>query len=177
MAPKHGRKLSEKSLVVMKALFQVGKMALRDFEEAGREFDRRLYYGLAKRVYNLERSGYVKRVKKNNTSFFHLTPKGRLQFLKYFHLEKIRKGKWDGRWRVIIFDIPETLKKWREFIRPKLKELGFYPLQESVYLTPFPVTEDLDIFLEEWNLRKYFRYLTVTEIDDEDEFKQIFKLK
>jgi len=35
----------------------------------------------------------------------------------------------------------------------------------------------LDQYLKEWNLRKYFRYLTVSEIDNEDEFKEIFGLK
>ncbi|KKW28521.1 MAG: PaaX domain protein [Parcubacteria group bacterium GW2011_GWA2_52_8] len=85
--------------------------------------------------------------------------------------------KWDHRWRVIVFDIPENLKKWREYLRKELKDLGFLPLQESVYITPFPVTGELDELLKARNLRKYFRYLTVTEIDGIDDLQRQFKIK
>lgn len=141
----------------------------------------RVYYRpYYQQVHKLARSGYVK-IKKDkgakNQSFFHLTPKGRLSILKYLHLEKLKIRKWDKHWRVIIFDIPEKLKKWREYVRNEFKNLGFHPLQESVYITPYPVTGELDELLKEWGLRKYFRYLTVTEIDDARELKKEFDLK
>lgn len=97
--------------------------------------------------------------------------------MKYLHLEKIRKKKWDGHWRVIIFDIPETLKKWREYLRAELRNLGFKQLQYSVYITPYPVTGELHELLDEWNMKKHFRYMTVTEIDGENKLKKLFSLK
>ena len=173
-----GRGLGEATLAIMKRMYEIGSAEIQQLIE-DHQFDPYNRRALWKKLYYLEHAGYIKKVRipKKNHSFFHLTPKGRFKFLKYLHLEKIKKMKWDGYWRVIIFDIPETLKKWREFIRPKLKELGFHPLQESVYITPYPVTKDLDDFLEEWNMRKYFRYLSVNEIDDEDELKEIFGLE
>ena len=177
---KRGRKLGEISSKILRMIWEEGKMAIYEWQRAGEElnivYNRRKFYQY---MYNLERHGFVKKtfLEKKNRSFFHLTPKGKLQILKYLHLEKIRKKKWDGRWRVIIFDIPETLRKWRGYIRNELKGLGFMPLQESVYLTPFPVTEELERFLKKWNLRKYFRYLTVTELDNDLEFKDFFGLK
>lgn len=173
---KKGRNLSELSLKVLSSLFKATAWTIQGFIEVHNydEFVRKRVY---KQLYNLRSAGYVKiRNEGRNISFFHLTPKGRLKILKYLHLEKLRPKKWDRQWRVIIFDIPERLKKWREYLRHDLKNLGFIALQESVYITPYPVTGELDRLLKEWNLRKYFRYLTVSEIDGEEELKKEFGL-
>lgn len=175
-----GRKLSEKSLLVLSSLYRVGTMVADDFlnGKMGEAYSRKLQYGMAKRLYNLADRGYVtKVVDKNNQSFFHLTPKGKLSILKFLHLEKLKLIKWDGNFRVIIFDIPERLRKSRGYLRKELKRLGFHPIQESVYITPYPVTGELDQLLKEWGMRKYFRYLTVSEIDGEGKLKLIFGLQ
>ena len=174
-----GRKLNEESRRVLKFLLDNGAMSITDFTGAALsnsiDWDHRSVF---LKLYNLKRSGYVQKREKKNQSFFHLTPKGKLQIMKYLHLERLKLDKWDGRWRIVIFDLPERLKKWRNYLRTELKNnFGFWPLQESVYITPHPVTGDLDMLLKEWNLRKYFRYLTVMEIDNEHELKQVFGIK
>jgi len=176
-----GRPLGKESVDILTKLFNAAESVLDGGFRRSIEYDRRIWAKNAGHAfYYLEKSGYVKAEKKqrikNNQSFFHLTPKGRLSVLKHLHLEKIRK-KWDGHWRIIIFDIPEDNKKWRERLRFKLKALGFHALQKSVYITPYPVLKELDKFLEERSMRRYFRYITVTEIDGEDELKEEFDLK
>ncbi len=176
---KKGRKLNEKSRIVLNLLLEKGALSSREFTEINFKGEMPWdYRSVFLKMHDLERRGYVRQKEKNNQSFFHLTPKGRLGILKYARLEKLRPKKWDGHWRIVIFDMPESLKKWREYIRTELKSnLGFWPLQESVYITPYPVTGELDQLLREWNLRKYFRYLTVMEIDNERELRQVFSLK
>lgn len=180
-----GRKLGQKSITILKALIEVGGMMARDALESSFTLlpgervamsGGRVYY---KQAYNLKRSKHLEiKWDKKNQSFFHLTPKGRLAILKYLHLEKLKLKKWDGRWRVLIFDIPEDRKKMREYLRTRLTQRwDFYPLQESVYITPFPVTSELNKYLAEFNLKKYTRYLTVTEIDGEEELKAHFGIK
>lgn len=172
-----GRKMGGDSFRVLNALIDERALDLRELWDRVENFapswdKRQLQY----KLYNLKRQGYLAARKSNNVSFFHLTPKGRLGLLKHLHLEKLKLAKWDGRWRIAVFDIPESIKKWREYLRGELKRLGFYALQESVYITPYPVTGELDRLLKEWNLRKYFRYITVSEIDGEKELKIIFHL-
>ena len=176
---KQGRQLNENSRRVLQLLLDNGAMSLQDFTaiifKDEMPWDHRSVF---LKMHDLQRRGYVKKRHSKNRSFFHLTPKGKLNILKYLRLEKLKVKKWDGHWRIVIFDLPETLKKWREFLRVRLKnDLGFWSLQESVYITPHPVTEELDDFLNEWNLRKYCRYLTVTEIDYEHELRQVFGLR
>ena len=169
--------MGTKNLSIMSSVFRAGGAALDNLLRAGQKYDQRIHRSYAKSLYGLSRRGYVEIKRENNESFFHLTPKGRLAVLKHLHLEKLLTRKWDGNWRVAIFDIPEELKAWREYLRPKLKDMGFFPLQESVYITPYPVTEDLNQLLDKHGLRDHFRYLTVTEIDGESELKKQFKLK
>ena len=174
---KKGRRLTETSLKILNSLIDAQALdydeLLTRLQPDNPSWDKRQLF---LKLYNLKRKGFVTAKKRNNVSFFHLAPKGRLEILKYLHLERLKKAKWDGRWRVIIFDIPERIKKWREYLRGELKRIGFHPLQESVYITPYPVTGELDELLKEWNLRKHFRYLTVSEIDNPKEFKIIFGL-
>lgn len=176
---KKGRKINEESRRVLNLLLEKGSMTIREFTEI--HFKNEMpwdYRSVFLKMHDLRRGGYVKKREEENQSCFHLTPKGKLHILKYLHLERLKVKKWDGNWRIVIFDVPESLKKWREYLRNELKSnLGFWPLQESVYITPYPVTGELDTLLKEWNLRKYFRYLTVSEIDRETELKQVFGLK
>lgn len=75
--------------------------------------------------------------------------------------------KWDGKWRVICFDIPETRKYMRYLIHQKLVELGFYRLQDSVFVTPQPCGEILKLMQKAFFLQEDVRGMVVTQIDDE----------
>lgn len=45
---------------------------------------------------------------------------------------------WDGKWRVVILDLPESRKDEREALRYLLKKAGFVCLKNSVWISPFP---------------------------------------
>ncbi len=106
-----------------------------------------------------------------------LTEKGRLKILTY-HFEKMRiKGeKWDKKWRMVIFDIPEKLKSGRNALRNKIKELGFYELQKSVWVYPYKCKDEIDFVIEFFGLREYVRFGILESIDNELHLKKIFKL-
>ena len=52
---------------------------------------------------------------------------------------------WDGQWRFLTFDIPEKNKAARHIFRAKLKELGFFHFQKSVFLLPYPCEKEIDL--------------------------------
>lgn len=81
----------------------------------------------------------------NKKDRFYLTKKG-LAKVNYCKLEKIKltsKTKWDGKWRLIIFDIPETVREARDALRNKLKEWGCYKIQNSVFVFPFVCEKEI----------------------------------
>jgi len=107
-----------------------------------------------------------------------LTDNGKKKILIYnFDKIKLKKSsKWDGYWRMVIFDIPEYLKKERDFFSKKLKEMGFYSIQKSIFIYPHECKNELDFMIEVLNLRKFVRFILVKEIDIDLHLRKIFKL-
>jgi DNA-binding transcriptional regulator PaaX len=87
------------------------------------------------------------------------------------------QGQWDGRWRIVFFDIPEKRRKARDALRDKLRDLGFYELQKSVFVHPFPCRDEIDFVVEFLKIRPFVRYAEMIEPTNEAELKIYFDLK
>ena len=89
--------------------------------------------------------------------------------LEYF--KKIKevdvKNKWDGKWRIVMFDIPEKIKKERVWMRRELYKLEYKPFQKSVFIGKFPIRENLFREINRKNLGNFVNLITVGEIDNE----------
>ena len=133
---------------------------------------------LQKGIRNLYRSKLISKKENSDGSItIILTEKGRMKALLYhFDKMKIDGTDWDGRWRLVVFDIPEKLKAGRNSLRRKIKELGFYELQKSVWVYPYECKNEIDFIIEFFNLRKYVRFAILDFIDNELHLKKIFKL-
>ena len=55
---------------------------------------------------------------------------------------------WDGRWRIVIFDIPEKRRIARDLLRYRLKQWGFAPWQQSVWVTKKNCTKPLREYIK-----------------------------
>lgn len=133
---------------------------------------------LKKEVRNLYRSKLIEGKENPDGSFTYvLTDKGKIKaFTYHFQEMKIKKTSWDGKWRVVIFDIPEKLRTSRNALREKLKKLGFYELQKSVFVFPCECKDEIDFIIEFFNLRKYVRYGIFEFIDNDLHLRKIFRL-
>ncbi len=70
-----------------------------------------------------------------------LTAEGRRACLGPVEPESLWRRPWDGRWRIVAFDIPETEASLRARLRRKLHEHRFGWLQNSVWISPDPIDE------------------------------------
>ncbi len=133
---------------------------------------------LNKTLNYLEHIGKIKLTKQNDELFLKLTKKGKIQAL----MERMGKEfdkiiKWDRKWRVVLWDIPESSRIQRNQIRYFCKSLGFRQLQKSVFITPHPIPGSAVQFLRESDLLKFIRFLRIDQIDDDHELKKHFDLK
>ncbi len=87
-----------------------------------------------------------------------------------------RPKQWDGYWRVVLFDVPERLKKVRESLRYHLNNMNFCEFQKSVFVHPFPCREEIEYLIEFYYARRYVRFMLVKEIDNELHLKKHFGL-
>lgn len=106
------------------------------------------------------------------------TKKGKIVMKKYqvMNLKIKRPKKWDGKIRVVAFDIPNTQRIIRNTFRGKLKELGFYSSQKSVWLHPFNCKNEVEILKDFLGLNnKQIYFFTAEKIEDEELLKKIKK--
>lgn len=124
---------------------------------------------LSKKIYELEKNGIVKKYTENKKNIIRITPLGYRKAIKYalnnYRIKKPRK--WDKKWRVIIFDIPEDKKNIRNVIRLKLKNCGFYQLQKSVWIHPFECKELIWSLKYTYSASAYIQYLIVETLETE----------
>ena len=115
----------------------------------------------------------------NGTISVVLSEKGKRITLSYDidALAIKRPDRWDGKWRIVIFDIPEKKKAAREALRKKLCDLEFYRLQRSVWVTPYDCKNEIAFISEFFEIRNCLRYINADYIDNEAELKLHFNFK
>ena len=164
---------------ILSFLSEIGEMIPEPFEtpyayirRAG-HIEHKRYYDT---VHKLRQRGALKVVKKNNQRFLLLTRKGQLELL--LSKARIKKPvKWDGKWRLVIFDIPEDARGKRDQLRYLLKQNGFDKLQASVFISPYPLNRDSLAYLQSSKLINYIRMLRVDEMDNDNGLRKRFKLQ
>ena len=114
----------------------------------------------------------------DQTTTLILTNKGEAKALTY-QIDEIKikpMKKWDRKWRIVLFDIPEKHKKGRDALSRVLKNMGFYKFQKSVFICPFECEDEINFIIEFFNLRPYVRSIVAAKIDNELDFKKRFNL-
>lgn len=127
----------------------------------------------------LKRRGLIEIKKENHDLRIALTKEGKKRAGKYQidDLEIERPKKWDKKWRLVIFDIPHSKNTQRNAFRRKLKELGFYPIQKSVWVHAFDCKQEIKLLREFFGLnKKQIQVLLVEKIENSSSLKKFFKL-
>jgi len=107
-----------------------------------------------------------------------LTEKGILRAINYkFRRLEHKKEKWDGKWRMIAFDIPRECQKGRKALVYRLKMGGFYEMQESMFLYPYECKKEIDAIAKLFKLEEYVKFGLLDYIDGQDRIKIRFGLK
>jgi len=130
-------------------------------------------------ISRLDTHGMIIFVNKGNKKFIKITDKG----IKYLAVQKGRfekinkKKKWDGKWRVVIFDIKEQNRKKRDMLRQNLVETGFLKLQNSVWITPYECEDFIFLLKTNLELGRNVIFMTVNKIEDDNHLKKKFGVK
>ncbi|MBI2474541.1 MAG: hypothetical protein HYV68_02455 [Candidatus Taylorbacteria bacterium] len=134
-----------------------------------------LEYGLH-RLYDNDYIG----IRKDEAGYYqpYLTLKGK-QYARRVSLDSISLDSppsWDGKFRLVFFDIPERLKKGRDTLRFHLKRLGFKEVQKSIFCYPHDCAAEIMQILEELALQRFVQYAVVDEMSNAAAIKKLFDL-
>ena len=115
-------------------------------------------------IYRAQRKGWIE-------IDLNLTKEGKKR-LKGLLPEVLSIRKWDGNWYLVIFDIPEKMKRIRNILRETLKRLGFAQLQASVWISPFNYFGVVKEIVKEYKLNNYV-ILAITDKLGEESSKAL----
>ncbi len=82
--------------------------------------------------------------------------------------------RWDKKWRIVMFDIPEKERGFRDILREHLRELNFYKLQQSVFASPNPCEKQIAELVSLYRAESFVRIMTVDWIDNEKKLRDYF---
>ncbi|OHA90333.1 MAG: hypothetical protein A3F53_00030 [Candidatus Zambryskibacteria bacterium RIFCSPHIGHO2_12_FULL_48_10] len=91
-----------------------------------------------------------------------------------FKLKKPKK--WDKKWRVIIFDIPERKKAIRDEVREIFKQAGFYHLQDSVWVYPYDCEDVIGLLKTDYGIGRDLLYIIADQIENDKYLRMEFDL-
>ena len=105
-----------------------------------------------------------------------ITKKGisKIKLLNLDQLSVKKPSQWDGKWRIVFFDIPEKKRKARNALREKLRDLGFYEMQKSVFVLPYECQDEINFVVSIFNIKPHVQYAEMINSTNELELRQFF---
>jgi hypothetical protein len=141
------------------------------------------YYpsSIERHVQRLWRRGMVEVTETEIGLVVRLTEKGRTEIIS-FDVKDVSMPTdrtWDGRWRMVLFDIAGDTKRYekvRKIFRTRLKAMGFYQMQKSVYVIPYPCERQVTYLRDVLNIPKSVKLAIVEHLEDDRELRKHFGL-
>lgn len=125
----------------------------------------------------LARRGFITFEERGNLRYARITEKGKrvlqLEMQKVAHAEK---RKWDHRWRVVTFDIPEKRRGVRGRLRRFMDEYGFVRLQDSVWIYPYDCEDLIALVKADLRVGVSVLYMIVEKLENDKHLREHFKL-
>ena len=105
-----------------------------------------------------------------------LTVRGKRWILKYTldDLVIAKPAKWDGRWRMIIYDVARHKATLRNIFRSTIKRLGFYNVQESVWIHPYPCEKEISFLRDYCGMGGDVVYVIAHKIENDSAYREFF---
>jgi len=125
----------------------------------------------------LAAKGCVVFVEEGGKRYSHITEKGKRML--QMETEKVaiaKKRKWDRRWRVVVFDIPERRKSVRTRLRRFMDEYGFVRLQDSVWIYPYDCEDLIALVKANFRLGADVLYMIVERLERDKYLREHFSL-
>lgn len=128
----------------------------------------------------LEQNGLIQMSGDGKKRKIHLTQKGEEKINALYAGAYVipLPVRWDGKWRLVMFDVPEKRKKVRDILRMLLRSAGFIHFQHSAWIQPYPCDELVTLLRSHLGSGKgEIRYLVASFADESDyTFRKHFNL-
>lgn len=179
---RHRRNVRNVALMVIGTvgLIAVSAIAPNMFQLLGRSGAlARLKYQSKGVLARLKMKGEIEFVERDGKRYARLTKRGEeaLAFgQQKMTFANTKPRRWDRRYRLVIFDVPEKRKKIRERLRFQMQEVGFLRVQDSAWLYPYDCEEFIALLKADLHIGKDVLYAVIEEIENDAWIRKHFSL-
>ena len=151
---------------------KMGALVVPEHDNRLRQGFVRSQYAVTRSIKNLAELGLIETLEGGQNDYARITKKGRqkLASLKLDNSNMLSNPSWDGKWRIILLDLPETRKAEREALRYLLKKAGFICLKNSAYVSPYPFEFLFQNIKKDFELSTELMIIVTDTLDPETEF-------
>ena len=156
---------------------QIFKMFDRSRKEKKQKNSARLLYDVNSTIVRLAKEKCIKVEYREDGTYVSLTEKGKGRLLQYeSSAHRENKDDWDGKWRLVVFDVSERKRKIRDTFRRSLVSYGFMRMQNSVWIYPFECEDFISIIKTDKKLWGDVLYVVADHVEGVDHYKRVFGL-
>lgn len=162
--------------VLSMALLAPNAMRILKMFDGGRKRGKDPKYSINNAVNRLRERGLVAFEKNDRGEFLRLTALGEkyIDLLDQHDFKFKKPKKWDGKWRIITFDIKEKRKTLRNKVRLTLGRIGFVRLQNSVWVYPYDCEDLMTLLKADFKIGKDMLYVIADKIEHDASIRNFF---
>ena len=110
-------------------------------------------------VSRMSKQGWIQSERRGNKSFYSLTEQGKARMEEASRrIYKEPTPKWDGKWWILLYNIPEEKRHLRDKLREELVWSGFGPLSNSCWITPNNLQKEINLMIKKYQVEDYVTY-------------------
>jgi hypothetical protein len=167
------------SLILAAPPLGVGVIFIKMFQQKNKLYTKKQ---LENSFYYFKKHGLINIESDKGNTVITLTKKGK-ERAELFGAGKLLSQKievkqnWDGKWRIVMFDLENKKTTQRNAIRLFLKRCGFVLIQKSVWVYPHDCSKEVNFIRSFFRLsEREFRFIVCEHIGDDSVFKKHFKI-
>ena len=172
------------TFLAVSIIFPGFPMAAKPFidiaKEAGRNKRQKVWekfnlWRLRQVIKRMQNSKLVEVKEEKGIPIIRITDKGKQKLLRYkIDDMELDQSNWDGKWRLIIYDVASTKRANSEIFRTMLTKLRFLKLQKSVYLTPFKCEDEIEYLRLLFGIGNEVQILKIGSLENETAYRRFF---
>lgn len=107
-------------------------------------------------VSRMMKQGWLESEKKGNKSYYFLTTRGLVRMEEAaIRIFKVMPNEWDGKWRMLMYTIPEEKRQVRDELRKELLWSGFGSFSNGCWISPNNLEKEVESLIEKYDIKNY----------------------
>ncbi|WP_026575078.1 phenylacetic acid degradation operon negative regulatory protein PaaX [Bacillus sp. UNC438CL73TsuS30] len=120
-------------------------------------------------VSRMLKQGWIQSEKVENRSYYFLTKQGIDRIEEAGNrIFKLHPSEWDGKWRVLMYTIPEEKRQIRDELRQELLWSGFGSFSNACWISPNNLEKEVKLLIEKYDISEYVDFFVSEYIGPRD---------